>query len=77
MDHDSSVPINSNECPGQRARDDRCVDEASITRVAEVERRQVDEIENEHDLGDGEVRVDEQHDPGEMQQVVHDEVTAN
>jgi hypothetical protein len=50
------------------------VDEARVGVVAEVERREVGEVEQQHDLGPDEVRAHEEHDEGEVQQVVDDEV---
>lgn len=45
--------------------------------MAEVERGQVDEVENENDLSPVEVRADKQHDKSEVEEVVEDEVASN
>jgi hypothetical protein len=75
--HDGAVPVDGHECPGQRARDGGCVDETRIRVVAEVERGQVKEVDDQDELGPAKVRADEEHDEGEVQQVVQDEVAAN
>ena len=53
------------------------MDETRVCVVAEVERRQVDKVEDEQDLGPDEVGANEQHDEGEVQEVVDDEMAAN
>jgi len=45
--------------------------------VAEVQRGQVDKVEDQDKLGKAEEGAHEQHDPSEMQQVVEDEVAAD
>lgn len=45
--HDSSVPVDGDKGPGEGPRDGGRMDEARVRVVAEVERRQIDEVENE------------------------------
>lgn len=53
------------------------MDEARVRAVAEVQRREVDEVEQQHHLGPGEVRMHEQPHETRVQQVVDDEVAAH
>ncbi len=76
-DHDGTVPVDGDKGPGERARDDGGVDEARVGVVAEVERDEVDEVEDEHHLGPVKVRVDKEVDEEGVQQVVDDEVAAD
>lgn len=69
-DHDGAVPVNSHEGPCQRSRDDRSVDEARISMVAESKGRQVKEVDNEYDLGPDKVATDKQHDKSKVKEVV-------
>jgi hypothetical protein len=75
--HDGAVPVNGNECPGQRRRHGGRMDESRVRVVAEVERGQVDKVEDEHDLGPEEVGADKEHDPSKVEKVVDDEVAPN
>lgn len=77
MEGNSSVPVQSNECPGQGSGDSWEVDEAGRGRVAEVERRQVEEVDDQDQLSPDEVGSDKEHDEGEVEEVVEDEVAAN
>lgn len=70
--HDSSVPVNGNERPCQRRRHNWRVDKPSIPGVSEVERGQVDEVQDDHHLRPGEMRAHEEHDEGKVEQVVDD-----
>lgn len=45
--------------------------------MAEVERAQIDEVENQNHLGPVEVGAHKEHDKGEVEEVVHDEVAAD
>lgn len=62
------------EGPGQWPRNDRGVDEPWIRMVAEGQRAQVEEVDNQDELSPDEVAANEEHDEGEVQQVVRDEV---
>lgn len=75
--HDGAIPVDGDKGPGERARDDGGVDEAGVSVVAEVERDEVDEVEDEHHLGPVKVRVDKEVDKEGVQQVVDDEVAAD
>lgn len=75
--HESTVPVDGDKSPGQGRGDDGGVDEARVGVVAEVEARQVDEVEDEDDLGPVEMRADKEHDEGEVEEVVEDEVAAD
>lgn len=75
--HESTIPVNGDKRPGQRSRHHRRMNESGICVVAEVERGQVDEVENENDLSPVEVRADKQHDKSEVEEVVEDEMASN
>jgi hypothetical protein len=75
--HDGTVPVDGNERPGQRGRYGRGVDESRVGVVAEVERGQVDKVEDKHHLGPEEVRADKKHDPSKVEEVVDNEVASN
>lgn len=53
------------------------MDESGVRIMAEVERGEVDEVEDQGGLGQDEVRADEEHHPGEMEQVVDNEVASH
>ena len=53
------------------------MDEAWGGWVAEVQARQVEEVDDQDDLGPDEVAADEEHDEGELKEVVEDEVGSN
>ena len=76
-DHEGAIPVDGHKGPGQGSRHDGRVDEARVRVVAEVERGEVEEVEDEDDLGPVEVRADEEHDKGEVEEVVHDEVASH
>jgi hypothetical protein len=75
--HDGAVPVDGDKGPGQRRGDNGPVDEAGVGVVAEVKEGQVEEVDDENDLGPGEVGADEEHHEGEVQEVVEDEVTSD
>lgn len=75
--HDGAVPVDGNKGPGQRARGNGLVDEARVTHMAEVQGRQVDEVDDQHNLSPREVTSDKQHDEGEVEEVVEDEVATD
>lgn len=75
--HDGAVPVDGDKGPGKRSRHSRCVDESGVGIVAEVQRGKVEEVDDEDDLGPGEVRSHEQHDEGEVQEIIEDEVAAH
>lgn len=53
------------------------MDKARRGRVAEIERRQVEEVDDQNQLSPDEVGSDEEHDECEMEEVVEDEVAAH
>ena len=73
----STVPVQRNESPGQWSGDDWEMDKAWGGWVAEVERRQVEEVDDQDDLGPDEVGAHEEHDEGKLKEVVEDEVGAD
>lgn len=75
-DHDGPIPVNRHKGPSQRSRDDRRVDQASILVVAEVQRGEVDEVDDEDELCPDEVTSYKQHHEGEVKKVVENEVAA-
>ena len=75
-DHDGTIPVDSHKGPGERARHDGGVDEAWVSVVAEVERAEVDEVQDEENLSPGKVGSSKEHDKGEVEEVVHDEVAS-
>ena len=74
VESDSSVPVQGNESPGQWPGDDWEVDKAWSGWVTEVQARQVEEVDDQDDLGPDEVAADEEHNEGELEEVVEDEV---
>lgn len=76
-DHESTIPVDCDKSPCQRTGSYRSVDEARIRVVAEVERREIEEVENENNLGPVEMRSDKEHDKGEVKQIVCDEVASH
>lgn len=53
------------------------MNEAGVGVVAEVEGAQVEEVDNQNQLGPVEVRANEEHDEGKVEEVVDDEVASN
>jgi hypothetical protein len=75
--HDGAVPVDGDKVPCERSGYDSLVDEASIGWVAEVQRCQVEEVDNDQNLGPSEVASYEEHDESEVEQVVEDEVASH
>ena len=75
--HDGTVPENGHKRPRQRARDDGRVDEARVGIVAEIQRRQVDKVEDDDHLGPAKVAADKEHDKGKVEQVVENKVASD
>lgn len=71
------LPVQSNESPSQRSSNGRDMDSTSIGVVAEVEGRQVEEIDDQDNLRPEEVSPNKQHYPGELQEIVEDEVASD
>lgn len=53
------------------------MDEARVSVVAEVQRREVEEVNDQDELGPVEVRANEEHDECEVEEVVGDEMASN
>lgn len=77
IERNSTVPVKRDEGPGQWSGDDWEVDKAWGGWVTEVERGQVEEVDDQDDLGPNEVGAHEEHDEGELKEVVEDEVGAD
>lgn len=77
IDCNSTIPVQSDESPSQRSRDGWDMDCSSVGIVAEVEEGEVEEVDDQDDLGPDEVAADEEHDPGELEEVVEDEVASD
>lgn len=72
--HNGTIPENGHKGPRQRSRDDGRVDEARVGIVAEIQRREVDKVEDDDELGPAKVAADKEHDKGKVQQIVEDKV---
>lgn len=59
IDSDCAIPVQSNECPCERTRDNRDVYESWMGVMTEIEGRQVEEVDNHNDLCPDEVPTDE------------------
>jgi hypothetical protein len=77
VDHHGAVPEECNDGPGERTRDDGRMDEASVGVVAVVQRGEVEEVDDDHDLSPNEVGTNKEHNEGEVEKVVEDEVAAD
>lgn len=75
--HDGAVPVNGDKGPGQGPRDGRGVDEARVGIVAKVEPREVDEVDDEDQLGPDKVGADKEHDKCKVKKVIENEVAAD
>lgn len=75
--HDGAVPVQSHEGPGKGTGHSGHVDASGVRIVTEVQRREVDEVDDQQDLGPDEVRANEEHHPAEVKQVVEDEVATD
>ncbi|KAJ8106087.1 hypothetical protein OPT61_g9774 [Boeremia exigua] len=73
----SADPVQGDEVPSQRARNRADVDGARGGRVAEVRKAQVEEVDDEQQLGEPEVAAHPQVDEAEEQQVGGDVVRAD
>lgn len=73
---DGAIPVDGHESPCQGSGDNGGVDEAWIGVVAEGKGGQVEEVDDQDDLGPAEVSAGEEHDEGEVKKVVQDEVRA-
>jgi len=76
IDHDGTIPVDSNKGPCQRSSDNWDVNEAWVGVVTEVQGREVKEIDDEDELTPDEVATDEEHNPCELEEIVEDEVAS-
>lgn len=77
MHSHSTRPVQGDEVPGQRTANSADVDEARRGRVAEVGKRQIEEIDYEQQLSEPKVRAHPQMDEAEEEEVVRDKVGAD
>lgn len=77
IDRDGTVPVQSNECPGQWPRNSWDMDESRVGVVAEVEGGQIEEVDNQDELSPEEMAADKQHDKPKLEQVVDYEMASN
>lgn len=68
--HRCTVPENCNIVPGQRGRDDRGMYDQWSGRVAEVEKRQVKQVDNQEQLALPEIASDPEQNEAESQEVM-------
>lgn len=59
---DGTIPVQSNKCPCKGSACDWDMDESRMCVVAEIEGRQVEEIDDQNHLGPNEVSANKQHD---------------
>lgn len=76
IERNSTIPVQSHEGPGKRARDSSDVDESRMCAVAEIESSQVEEVDDQNYLSPSKVSPDEEHDEGKLQKIVEDEVAS-
>lgn len=75
--HQRPVPVRRHKRPRQRTRRDGQVHEGRACAVEEVQVGEVEQVDDLDDLGPDEVGAHEEHDEGEVQEVVEDEVAAD
>lgn len=73
---DGAIPVDGHESPCQGSGDDGGVDEARIGVVAEGKGGEVVEVDDQDDLSPGEVSAGEEHNEGEVKEIVQDKVRA-
>lgn len=74
---DGAVPVDGDKSPGQRSGYNRSMDEARVGVVAEGHGGQIEEVDDQDDFGPGKVCAGEEHDEGEVEEVVEDKVRAH
>ena len=77
IDCNGTIPVQSNKGPRQGARNNWDMDEPWMSVVTEVEGGKVEEVDDQDDLSPDEVAADEEHDEGELEEVVDYEVASN
>lgn len=63
-DHGGPIPEQSDKSPSQRSRNDRYLNQEHGRAVVEIQRHEVEEVEDEHQLGDPEPRPHPEQDEG-------------
>jgi len=66
INHNGTIPIESNKSPGQGARYYWDMDEAWETRVPEVEARQIKEVNDQDKFSPNKVRANKKHNEGKL-----------
>lgn len=75
--HDGTVPVDGHKSPRQRTRNHRGMDKARVRVVAEVQEREVGEVDDENHLSPNKVAVYKQHHKCKVQKVIEDEVATH
>jgi hypothetical protein len=76
IEHNSTIPVQSHKSPGEWTRDGSDVDESRMRVVAEIEERQVEEVDDQDELSPSKVASDEEHNESKLQEVVENEVAS-
>lgn len=77
MNRNSTIPVYSNKSPSKRSRDNWDVNESRVCIVTEVQRRQIDEVDDQNYFSPYEVTSNKEHDECKLQEIVEDEMTSN
>lgn len=77
IEDNGTIPVESNESPGQWSSDGWDVNVSRGSVVAEVEGGKIEEVDDQHNFGPDEVGANPQHNPGELKEVVEDEVASD
>lgn len=77
IDGDGTIPVQSDKRPSQWTRNSWDMDEAGMSGMAEIQRKKVEEVEDQHELRQVESGSDEKHDECELEKIVQDEMASN
>ena len=77
IDGDGTIPVQSNKVPSQRPRNSWEVNEPWRGWMPKVESREIPEVHHQDQLGPPEMGANEEHDEGELKEVIENEVTSN
>jgi len=77
VDRNRTIPVQCNKSPCKWTRYNGNVDESWMCVVAEIKGGQVEEVDNQDDLGPDKMPADEEHDKRKLQEVIEDEVASN
>lgn len=75
--HDGTIPVDCNKGPRKRHGDHWSVDEARMSRVAEVQAAQVEEVDDQDQFGPDKVGANKEHDEAELQEIVDNEMASD